>query len=358
MTLMAFISHKDCSKHNMGDEALEVPKRLTKTLERLESESVLSDVLRVNAKPITSSKLRLAHNFEHIKELRARNTLLSNTEEEYSAIDADTKMNADSYRAALLAAGAQIQAVDLIAKGGQRVYCHVRPPGHHATHDDAMGFCLLNNVAIGAKYAASLGMRVLIFDFDVHHGNGTESIVGLKEETGLRDDPSKIMYVSCHEQDNFASPPSGHTPPSNVKIFPMKSGTTSNGFRTMVDKQWSPIVDAFQPNLIYISAGFDAHKNDPLSSIQLHSADYEWFTQKCVQWAANEHTKGRIISSLEGGYDIHALSLSLCAHLRALYQHPYEQQVPVIRFTPIKKDPSQEISLRKTRSMTARELKA
>ncbi len=226
-------------------------------------------------------------------------------------IDGDTVLSPGSLSAALTAAGAVGQAVeDIINAKTRRAFCGVRPPGHHAFPDHAEGFCLFNNIVIGALHAQSLGLsKIAIIDFDVHHGNGTDAMARKHEN---------IFYASTHQSLIY---PNTGKPEDNIEgrilNVPMNAGEGSTRFREIYTQQILPAVRAFNPNLLMISAGFDAHKDDPLAQIELETQDFGWITSELVK-IANECCDGKIVSVLEGGYNLAALSESVAIHLRNL----------------------------------------
>jgi acetoin utilization deacetylase AcuC-like enzyme len=231
-------------------------------------------------------------------------------ESDYAYLDPDTAMNPMSLSASLRAAGAVVRAVDLIAEGGAvRAFCAVRPPGHHATPDRAMGFCVFNNVAVGAAQALERHgfERIAILDFDVHHGNGTEDM--------FHDDP-RVLFCSTfqHPYYPFCGADSGNDHVINV---PLPAMTASEGFRRAVERHWLPALDRFEPQLVFISAGFDAHREDPLAHLRLEDDDYAWVTHRIAE-SAERHAEGRIVSTLEGGYNTASLARSAVQHVRAL----------------------------------------
>jgi acetoin utilization deacetylase AcuC-like enzyme len=221
-------------------------------------------------------------------------------------------MSPASGRAALRAAGAVVAAVDAVVAGeADNAFCAVRPPGHHAEPGRAMGFCLFNNAAIGALRAREAhGLeRVAVVDFDVHHGNGTQA--------AFYDNPS-LFYASTHQYPLYpGTGAKGETGVDNIVNVPLRPMAGSVEFRTGFSREILPALDAFRPELIVISAGFDAHKSDPLAQLLLDEADYTWVTEQLLE-IADRHAKGRVVSTLEGGYDLAALGASAAAHLRAL----------------------------------------
>ena len=258
--------------------------------------------------------LELAHGRMHVAALRG---LTDGLREEVQAggprhaqVDPDTSINVHTWDAALRAAGAALAATDAVLAGdADTAFCAVRPPGHHACRDQAMGFCFFNNVAVAARYALERHglQRVAIVDFDVHHGNGTENIVAGDE---------RILMVSFFQHPFY--PYGGATSnASNLLNLPVPAYTQGDAVRALVRAQWLPRLEAFKPELLLISAGFDAHRDDDLGQMGLVEADYAWITAQLMAVAAR-HAKGRIVSCLEGGYNLDALARSVEAHLRVL----------------------------------------
>jgi acetoin utilization deacetylase AcuC-like enzyme len=225
-------------------------------------------------------------------------------------LDPDTAMNAHTFDAALYAAGAAIHATDLVISGAvRRAFCNVRPPGHHAERSRAMGFCVFNNIAIAAAHALEEHRleRVAVVDFDVHHGNGTEDI--------FRND-ARVLMVSTFQHPFY--PYSGIDGRSDRMVnIPLAAYSGGAQLREAVNGHWLPALDRFQPQMIFISAGFDAHRDDDMASLAWVESDYAWVTQAIAD-VAERYCAGRIVSVLEGGYELHALGRSVAAHLKVL----------------------------------------
>lgn len=262
----------------------------------------------------TMGELLLAHGRRHVAALRGLSEILA---EEVAAggpnsfsVDPDTAMNTHTWRAALLSAGAAIDAVDAVLGGElENAFCATRPPGHHATRDQAMGFCFFNNVAIAAKYACERHglQRVAIVDFDVHHGNGTENIVAGDE---------RILMVSYFQHPFYPEGGSQHDD-ANLVNLPVPAYTRGMDIRELVEMMWVPRLEAHKPELIIISAGFDAHREDDMGQLNMTESDFAWITER-IKGIAKRHAQGRIVSCLEGGYNPDALARSVEAHLRVL----------------------------------------
>ena len=313
MNKTGYFSHADCRKHDMGSRHPEAPERLDAIEDRLLSSGV-GDVLdRRDAPPASLTDVELAHDRLYVASLRGLSQTLS---EEVAAggptrtkIDPDTSMNVHTWDAALRGAGLALAATDAVMAGElENAFCAVRPPGHHAKHDMAMGFCFFNNVAIAAKYALERhGLkRVAIVDFDVHHGNGTENIVAGDE---------RILMVSFYQHPFY---PLGEvSSASNLVNVPVPAYTDGMAIRELVESAWIPRLEAHRPEMIFISAGFDAHREDDLGQLGLVEQDYAWITSR-IKDVARRHAKKRIVSCLEGGYNLSALGRSVEAHLRVL----------------------------------------
>ena len=301
----AFLTHPDCAAHEMGSHHPESPARLRAIEQALNASGLMSRLQRIEAPAASIEQIERAHSSGYVESIEA-----AAPDSGLTYLDPDTAMNRHTLSAALHAAGAVVYAVDQVIAGtGSNAFCSVRPPGHHACHGRAMGFCVFNNVAIGALHALEAhGLeRVAIIDFDVHHGNGTEDILG--------DDP-RVLMVGSFQHPFY--PGSGVNPRgANMLNVPLAAGTGSAAFRAMVEQVWVPAIDAFGPQLILISAGFDAHRDDTLASLALEDEDYTWVSQRIVDMAA-KHARGRIVSSLEGGYELAALARCVHRHIAVL----------------------------------------
>jgi len=297
-------THASCLAHDAGPGHPESPSRLHAVLEALSSDR-FSALDRIEAPRVLREQLARAHASQLIETVFA-----SAPDEGYARLDPDTAMSPASLEAAQRAAGAVCAAVDAMIDGeATRAFCAVRPPGHHATRDAAMGFCLFNNVAIGAAHALARGIeRVAIVDFDVHHGNGTQDI--------FWDEP-RVLYASTHQSPLYPGTGlRGETGAGNILNAPLPRGASGIEFRATFDEIIQRLRQ-FAPQLVMISAGFDAHRLDPLAHLNLVADDYAWATQALVS-IARTHAMGRVISSLEGGYSLQALRESVAAHVAAL----------------------------------------
>jgi acetoin utilization deacetylase AcuC-like enzyme len=305
----ALYSHPDCHGHDMGQGHPECPQRLDAIHDHLIAQGLDAAFEHREAPLVDLSDVKLAHSSGYVIELKDRLEQLAASGES-RAFDPDTSANAGTWLAALRAAGAAVAATDAVIDGEiDNAFCAIRPPGHHATRDETMGFCFFNNVAIAARHALDVrGLkRVAIVDFDVHHGNGTEDIVAGDE---------RILMVSFFQHPLY--PYSGGVPKGDNMInLPIPPYTRGMELREMIDCMWMPRLEDFKPQMIFISAGFDAHREDDLGQLGLVEADYEWITLR-VKDVAARHAQGRIVSCLEGGYALSALARSVAAHLRVL----------------------------------------
>ncbi|TAN84794.1 MAG: histone deacetylase family protein [Gallionella sp.] len=301
----AYITHPLCLKHDMGAYHPESPARIHAIEDQLIAAGLMDYLQRHDAPEATREQLLRVHDAGYIDSIEA-----SVPQRGIVQLDGDTALNPFSYRAALHAAGAVVLGVDMVMAGkAGNVFCNIRPPGHHAEHARAMGFCIFNNVAVGAAHAlAQHGLRrVAIADFDVHHGNGTENI--------FHDEP-RVMLCSTfqHPFYPYCGADSGNDHIINV---PLAAGTSGEEFRVAVTQHWLPALERFQPELLLISAGFDAHRDDDMAMLRLTEPDYAWVTET-LKRIAEKYAHGRIVSVLEGGYELHALGRSALAHLKAL----------------------------------------
>lgn len=308
-----YFTHPDCWRHEMGAGHPECPQRLDAIEDRLKSTGLNTALARREATPASLADLELAHGRMHLAALRG---LSDGLRDEMTAggpghaqIDPDTSINPFSWDAILVAAGAAIDATDSVMAGElANAFCAVRPPGHHAMRNQAMGFCFVNNVAVAAKYALERhGLkRVAIVDFDVHHGNGTEDIV-------LGDE--RILMCSFYQHPFY--PAWDHASAPNLVNLPVPAYTRGMDLRELIDIAWLPRLEQHKPEMVFISAGFDAHREDDLGQLALGEQDFAWITER-IKSVALRHAQGRIVSCLEGGYALGALARSVEAHLRVL----------------------------------------
>lgn len=299
------ISHHHCLTHEMGDYHPEAPERMGAIQDQLIRSGLDYVVRQFNAKPIDKELLMLAHDKEYI------DYIFDNAPTDgIFKVDDDTIMNPNTLDSALLSAGAAKDAVDLVMSNElSAAFCATRPPGHHAERDRGMGFCFFNNVAVAAAYAKEKYnlKRVAIVDFDVHHGNGTENIV---------QDKKGFLFCSTYQYPFYPFEINeSNTPP--IINTPLAATTKSAEFRQAILDTWVPALNKFKPQIIFISAGFDAHVEDEMSQISLVDEDYRWVTDQ-LKDIADKHGQGRIVSVLEGGYSLSALGRSAVAHINGL----------------------------------------
>ncbi len=302
-----FITHSACLAHEMGSWHPEAPSRLTAIHDHLIAVGLLPHLVHIDAPIATREALLRAHARDYVEHLETRIP-----KQGYVSVDPDTAMNPATWDAALRSAGAVTEAIDQVMDGRlENAFCAVRPPGHHARPAHAMGFCFFNNVAVGARHAMEVhGLkRVAVIDFDVHHGNGTEEILANDE---------RALMVSFFQHPFYPYTGTEH-PAKNMVNVPLAAGTKGDVVRQVVDEQWIPALDAFCPQLVLISAGFDAHREDDLGQMGLVEADYAYITRRLME-VADRHAQGRIVSTLEGGYNLSALARSVAAHVKTLAQ--------------------------------------
>ena len=305
--MLRLYTHPACLQHDPGPGHAECPARLRVVLQALDHDRHAA-IDRIEAPRATREQLLRVHSVAHVEHILAS----APPEDSTYRLDEDTVMSSGSVEAALRAAGAAVAAVDAVLSGAAlRAFCAVRPPGHHATRDRAMGFCLFNNIAVAAAHALAVhGLkRVAIADFDVHHGNGTQAIFERE---------SRVLFASSHQSPLY--PDSGHEDEhgvGNIVNGTLSPGAGSHEFRELWNGVLLPRLHAFKPQLVLVSAGFDAHRNDPLADIRLGQEDYAWITEHLVALAGT-HAGGRLVSTLEGGYDLAALAACTSAHVSAL----------------------------------------
>ncbi len=301
------LSHRDCLRHDPGDFHPECPDRLRAVMQALDQEE-FAELIRDQAPEATVEQLCRVHPRNYVEAILEIRPGLG----ESVPLDGDTIMSHGSAEAALRAAGAGVAAVDAVCKGEmRRAFCAIRPPGHHAEPSRPMGFCFFSNAVVAARHAqAAHGVeRVAIVDFDVHHGNGTQACV---------EADATILYASSHQWPLY--PGTGDAREQGVgNVFnaPLPPGADGETFRAAWRDRLLPAIDAFAPGLVVVSAGFDAHARDPLAQLRVREPDFAWLTAELCG-IAERHCRGRLVSLLEGGYDLEALAHSVAAHVRAL----------------------------------------
>lgn len=308
--ITAYLTHPDCSMHHMGPEHPENPQRLEAIRARLALSGLLQQTMQADAREADDAALNQVHATRH---LNALNKCLP--EQGIVSLDNDTFMNPDSLKAARFAAGAVIKGVDQVFKRqADNVFCAIRPPGHHAEAAEAMGFCFYNNIAVGAAYARERygAQRIAILDFDVHQCNGTIDI--------FKNDPDVLICTSF--QFPFYPWRYLRSEWQNVVNTPLEVGTEGPEFRHLIESQWLPALHRFKPDLVMLSAGFDAHRDDPMGDVCLADEDFYWVTHMAME-IATLYADNRLVSSLEGGYNPTSLASGVEAHLKALLGLPF-----------------------------------
>ncbi len=301
----AYITHPDCLKHDMGGYHPECPQRLVAIQNQLQATGLLSQLQHYEAPLVTTEQLARVHTPDYIESIRQTAPAAG-----LVMLDADTAMNPFTWNAALRAAGAVVLATDLVLNEKvKNAFCAIRPPGHHAESNRAMGFCLFNNVAVGVAHAIQQYhlQQVAILDFDVHHGNGSEEI--------FRDN-SQVMLCSTFQHPFYPYCGADSATERMINV-PLPYGADGTVFRKAVTDIWLPALDKFKPEMIFVSAGFDAHRDDEMAQLQLIDEDYVWITQQ-IKAIANKYAHGRIVSVLEGGYELNALGRCVAAHISML----------------------------------------
>lgn len=302
---VALISHPDCGLHNMGATHPESPQRLSAINNQLIASGIDKQLLHFEAPLVTLEQLCRVHSREYVESILQ----IKPQGNELVWLDPDTAMNAYTQQAALRAAGAVVQAVDLVMGDEvKRAFCNIRPPGHHAESNQAMGFCFFNNIAVGVAHALEHWelQRVGIVDFDVHHGNGTEEMFG---------NDSRVFLCSSFQHPFY--PFSDIKGSDHIIKMPLPAGSTGEDFRHTIQTHCLTQLKAFAPQLIMISAGFDGHWEESIAELELAEADYAWITSE-IKAIADETAEGRIVSVLEGGYVLSALGRSVAAHIAAM----------------------------------------
>lgn len=308
-SLTAYITHQNCLKHDNGAGHPESPERLLAIKRQLHDSDLYKYLEHFEAPDVTRKQLERVHSPHYLDYIEQN---APDSEHDIFYLDPDTRLAFYSLEAARKAAGAAVLATDLVmTQKVNNAFCAVRPPGHHAKSDQAMGFCIYNNIMVGIAHALeTYGLeRVALLDFDVHHGNGSENIAR-KEE--------RVLFCSTFQHPFYPNEAFAKDHP-RIICSPLSAGASGEEFRVIVKEQWLKALAKFKPQMIFISAGFDAHKADFLANLNFTEDDYRWVTEQIVA-VANCYSQGRIVSSLEGGYHTAALANSVAVHLRSLLQ--------------------------------------
>jgi acetoin utilization deacetylase AcuC-like enzyme len=301
----AFISHPECLEHDTGEDHPECARRLTAIEDRLVSRGLIDFLTRVDAPLASEEQLERVHSPDYVDLLR-----VCMPSEGHVRLDQDTVASPRSWHAALRAAGAMVHAVDLVMEGKtDNAFCSVRPPGHHAEIFRALGFCMFNNIAVGAAHALEIHSldRIAILDFDVHQGNGTEQMFAEEE---------RVLFCSTFQHPFYPFTPLLENTANRINC-PLEAGAGSKEFREAVTNHWLPALERFQPQMVFVSAGFDAHRDDDMSHVLLTDDDFLWISEQIVKVAAR-WSDNRVVSTLEGGYDFDSLARCVELHLRVL----------------------------------------
>lgn len=307
MTKTALIYHEDCELHDMGDEHPESPKRTKAIRDKLVEQKLMPNLFQLQAFEAKKEHVLRVHHSTYVDQLDQ-----INPKHGYVQADPDTLMGPHTWRASYLAAGAGIQAVDGIMNGAfDRVFCAVRPPGHHAEPDVTMGFCFFNNIGVAAEHAIKHHHleKVAIIDFDVHQCNGTIEMFQDRPDVMICTSFQHPFYPNSHWAEEHP----------HVLLTPMVAFSDFRDVKEAWEAQWKPALKAHKPEMIFISAGFDAHTKDPLSQTNWQTEDFYWLT-KAITELANEICDGKIVSMLEGGYNLEALADSAAEHIKALME--------------------------------------
>ncbi len=301
----AFFSHDDCARHNMGAEHPESPQRMAAIISYLADSELAQTLDWIKPEEITRDQLLAVHPERYLHQLEVMQPTRGRV-----FTDPDTALMPDSLRAARLAAGANVQAVDMVLSGqATNAFVCARPPGHHAERTRSMGFCFYNNIALAAMRALNFHRleRIAIVDFDVHQGNGTVDAVQGDERILMCSSFQHPFYPHSH----------CHVEADNIVNTPITAGTSALGYRKQVEADWLHRLQDFRPQLILVSAGFDGHRLDPMAELNLEAEDYRWLTDMLTS-VARDHANDRLVSTLEGGYHLTALAESVAAHLEGL----------------------------------------
>lgn len=304
--IIGLISHRDCLQYPVPEQHPEQPTRITAIQDLLIARGLDLLIPQTDAPLASAKQLKRAHDADYVDHI-----FKLGKKDDTVWLDQDTCFSSSTLQAARRAAGACIEGVDLVMKGPvTHQFCLVRPPGHHAEKDRAMGFCIFNNIAVGAAHALHKHRleRIAILDFDVHHGNGTENI--------FQDDP-RVLFCSVFQHPYYPETPYLENR-ENIVNVPLPAYTRSETFREAITQSWIPAIDAFSPQLILVSAGFDGHASDDMAQFMLTESDYGWISGQLIE-LSKKHTSNRLVATLEGGYNTNALANSVLAYLQAYW---------------------------------------